>query len=71
MIIAPGSLSHSISQIKRAAKAGYGGLVLKSVVGEDKDGNASMKFMRRKSTFARWVCDEEGNPIFHWNGDLT
>jgi len=52
MIIAPGSLSHSISQIKRAAKAGYGGLVLKSVVGEDKDGNASMKFMRRKSTFA-------------------
>jgi len=70
IIIAPGPLSQSTSQIKRAAKAGYGGMVLKSVVGEDKDGNASMKALRRKSSFARWVYDEEGNPIFHWNGGL-
>jgi len=70
ILIAPGPLSQNISQIKRAAKADYGGMVLKSVVGEDKDGNASMKIMRRKSTFARWVYDEEGNPVFHWNGGL-
>jgi len=70
IIVAPGPLSQRISQIKRAAKAGYGGMVLKSVVGEDKDGNASMKALRKRSTFARWVYDEEGNPIFHWNGGL-
>jgi len=70
IIVAPGPLSQRISQIKRAAKAGYGGMVLKSVVGEDKDGNASMKVLRKRSTFARWVYDEEGNPIFHWNGGL-
>lgn len=70
IIVAPGPLSQSISQIKRAAKAGYGGMVLKSVVGEDRRGNASMSMMRRGSTFARWVYDDEGNPIFHWNGGL-
>jgi len=70
IIIAPGPLSQSISQIRRAAKTGYGGMVLKSVIGEDKDGNASMKALRRKSSFARWVYDDEGNPVFHWNGGL-
>ncbi|HIE18767.1 TPA: hypothetical protein EYP75_03475 [Candidatus Bathyarchaeota archaeon] len=70
IIIAPGPLSQNISQIKRAAKTGYGGMVLKSVVGEDKDGNTSMKALRKKSIFARWVYDDEGNPIFHWNGGL-
>jgi len=70
ILIAPGPLSQTISQIKRAAKSGYGGMVLKSVVGEDKDGNASMKALRKRSTFARWVYDDEGNPIFHWNGGL-
>ncbi len=70
VVIAPGPLSQRISQIERAARAGYGGMVLKSVVGEDKDGNASMKALRKGSSFARWVYDEEGNPIFHWSGGL-
>jgi len=70
ILIAPGPLSQSVSQIKRAANSGYGGMVLKSVVGEDKNGNASMKALRKRSTFARWVYDDEGNPVFHWNGGL-
>ena len=70
IVIAPGPFSQNTSQIKRAAKAGYGGMVLKSVVGEDRNGNASMKILRRKSSFARWVYDDEGNPVFHWNGGL-
>ncbi len=70
LIIAPGPLSQSLFHVKRAAKSGFGGMVLKSVVGEDKNGNASMKFLRAKPTFAKWVEDEEGNPVFHWNGGL-
>ena len=70
ILIAPGPLTQSLSRIKEAADAGYGGVVLKSVVGEDRHGNASMKMLRKRSTFARWVYDDEGNPIFHWNGGL-
>jgi hypothetical protein len=70
IIVAPGPLSHVLSQVERAAKSGYGGMVLKSVVGEDKNGNASMKLLRTKPNFARWVKDADGNPIFHWNGGL-
>jgi dihydroorotate dehydrogenase (fumarate) len=70
IIVAPGPLSQTTSQIERAVRAGYGGMVLKSVIGEDKNGNASMKSLRTKPSFVRWVKDEEGNPIFHWNGGL-
>lgn len=70
MIVAPGPLSHSVLQIERAARAGYGGMVLKSVVGEDKNGNASMKALRTKPNFAKWASDAEGNPVYHWNGGL-
>ncbi|MEM2887932.1 MAG: hypothetical protein QXR42_00430 [Candidatus Bathyarchaeia archaeon] len=70
VIVAPGPLSQTTSQIERAAASGFGGVVLKSVVGEDKHGNSSMKFLRTKPTFARWVIDDEGNPVYHWNGGL-
>jgi len=70
LVIAPGPLSQSLRQIERAARAGYGGMVLKSVIGEDKNGNASMRMLRTKPTFVRWVEDEEGNPVYHWNGGL-
>jgi dihydroorotate dehydrogenase (fumarate) len=70
LIVAPGPLSQAVFQVERAARAGYGGMVLKSVIGEDKHGNSSMKSLRAKPTFARWVNDEEGNPIYHWNGGL-
>jgi len=73
IVLAPGQLSRFTSQIERAARAGYGAIVLKSVVGEDRDGNASVKFLRRKPTFMRWYIDKrldpEGrNPTIHWNG---
>jgi dihydroorotate dehydrogenase (fumarate) len=70
VIIAPGPLSQSVAQVKSAAQTGYGGMVLKSVVGEDKKGNASMKSLRTKPRFAKWVVDAEGNPVYHWNGGL-
>ncbi|MBS7657036.1 hypothetical protein KEJ33_03840 [Candidatus Bathyarchaeota archaeon] len=70
IIVAPGPLSQTTSQIVRAATSGFGGMVLKSVVGEDKYGNSSMKMLRTKPTFARWVSDDEGNPVYHWNGGL-
>lgn len=75
IILAPGPLSQTSSQVERAFKAGYGAVVLKSVVGEDRNGGASMRFLRRKPTFMRWYVDEsldpEGrNPTVHWNGGL-
>ncbi len=42
---------------------------MKSVVGEDAKGNASMKKLRRTS-LGKWVFDEEGDPVFHWKGGL-
>jgi len=70
LIVAPGPLSQSPFQIKRAAKSGFGGMVLKSVIGENKEGNASMKSLRTRPTYTKWVEDEEENPVFHWNGGL-
>lgn len=69
VLLAPGQLSFNVQQIERACKAGYGAVVLKSVVGEDVKGNASMKKLRRVSP-GKWVFDEEGNPVFHWKGGL-
>ena len=69
IVLAPGHLSSHSKQIEEAAKSGFGAIVLKSVVGEDKKGNASMEINRRTSKFW-WVKDEEGNPILHWKGGL-
>jgi len=74
IILAPGQLTQYRHQIEKAAKAGFGAAVLKSVVGEDKHGNASMKIFRRKPTFMRWYYDKDDTehkyPIIHWNGGL-
>ncbi len=75
VILAPGPLSQRVSQIERACRAGYGAIVLKSVVGEDEHGNASMSFLRRKPSFMKWYIDREVDPegrypTIHWNGGL-
>ncbi|MCS7119772.1 MAG: hypothetical protein RMJ07_05590 [Nitrososphaerota archaeon] len=74
IILAPGPLSQYPEQIERAIRAGFGAIVLKSVVGEDKHGNASMHFLRRKPTFMRWFYDKDDvsrlYPILHWDGGL-
>jgi len=70
IIVAPGPLSQTTSQVVRAASSGFGGIVLKSVVGEDRNGDCSMKMLRTKPTYGRWVNDDEGNPVYHWNGGL-
>jgi len=76
IMVAPGQMTLSEGQIKRIADAGYGGLVLKSVVGEDKNSNASMAEygFRRKPTYIKTVFDETDTekkmPIIHWDGRL-
>jgi len=76
IMVAPGQMTLSEGQIKRIADAGYGGLILKSVVGEDKNGNASMAEygFRRKPTYIKTVFDENDTekkmPIIHWDGRL-
>jgi len=74
IILAPGQLTQYGHQIEKAVKAGFSAVVLKSVVGEDKHGNVSMKIFRRKPTFMRWYYDKDDRehkyPIMHWNGGL-
>ena len=72
ILVAPGQLSIHPFQIERIYQAGYGGCVLKSVVGEDKNGNCSMLSQRRKPTIIKTFYetnDKNGRfPIIHWNG---
>jgi len=72
ILVAPGQLTRTFSQILKIKKAGYGGCVLKSVVGEDKDGNCSMLEMRKPPTYIKTVYDEDDKekkcPIIHWDG---
>ena len=72
ILIAPGQLTRNFNQVLKIKKAGYAGCVLKSVVGEDKDGNCSMVRMRKPPTYIKTVYDEDDKerkfPIIHWNG---
>ncbi|MCM8819048.1 MAG: hypothetical protein NC915_06210 [Candidatus Omnitrophica bacterium] len=72
VLVAPGQLTRERSQIERIKKAGYSGCVLKSVVGEDKNGNCSMINYRKKMTYLKTVYEEfdkEGAfPVITWNG---
>lgn len=68
VLIAPGQLTREKSQIERIKKAGYSGCVLKSVVGENEDGNCSMAEYRKSMTYLKTVYDEENNPVIIWDG---
>ncbi|MCM8767492.1 MAG: hypothetical protein NC921_01750 [Candidatus Omnitrophica bacterium] len=72
VMVAPGQLTREKQQIERIKKGGYSGCVLKSVVGEDENGNCSMIRYRKSMTFLKTVYedfDKEGAfPIIMWNG---
>ena len=72
LLIAPGQLTIHTSQIAKIKKAGYGGCVLKSVVGEDEKGACSMAYQRKPSTYIKTVYDPDDKegafPIIHWDG---
>ncbi len=72
LIVAPGQLTVWRYQIENIKRAGFAGCVLKSVVGEDKDGKFSMDYQRVKATFIKTVYDEDDvegvRPIIQWNG---
>lgn len=72
IIVAPGQLTLNISQIEKIYLAGYSGCVLKSVIGEDKEGFCSMSSQRKKPTRIETFYekkDKEGiKPIIHWDG---
>jgi len=72
ILVAPGQLTINTTQVEKIKKAGYGGCVLKSVVGEDENGTCSMLHQRKKATYIKTVYDQDdknGNcPIIHWDG---
>ncbi|MGB9642357.1 MAG: hypothetical protein ACP5JO_01610 [Candidatus Ratteibacteria bacterium] len=74
LIVAPGQMTTSISQIERIKEAGFAGCVLKSVVAEDEKGHCSMIKLRKKPTYVETVYDNEDTegryPIIHWDGGL-
>jgi len=74
LIVAPGQMTTSISQIENIKEARFAGCVLKSVVAEDKKGHCSMVKLRKKPSYVETVYDEqdiEGRyPIIHWDGGL-
>ncbi|MGC8805726.1 MAG: hypothetical protein ACP5QD_07340, partial [Candidatus Ratteibacteria bacterium] len=59
LIVAPGQMTTSISQIERIKEAGFAGCVLKSVVAEDEKGHCSMIKLRKKPTYVETVYDNE------------
>ena len=72
IIVAPGQLSVHPFQIEKIYQAGYAACVLKSVVGEDKNGNCSMFSQRKRATKIETFYeknDKDGRfPIIHWDG---
>jgi len=68
VLIAPGQLTRETYQIRMIKEAGYSGCVLKSVIGEDENGNCSMLKQRKKMTYLKTIYDEEDNPVIQWDG---
>ncbi len=68
ILIAPGQLTREVGQIKMIKEAGYSGCVLKSVIGEDEEGNCSMLNQRKKMTYLKTIYDQEDNPVIQWDG---
>ncbi len=73
IIVAPGQMSMHDNQIDSEDRAGYGGLVLKSFVGEAPNGSCSMDFWRTEGNYTRTYYEpgyrvDGSRPIVHWNG---
>lgn len=72
LIVAPGQLTVHSAQIESIREAGFAACVLKSVVGESKNGNCSMVNQRKRATYIRTfyeATDVNGErPIIHWDG---
>jgi len=72
ILIAPGQLTRVEKQIFQIKEANFAGCVLKSVVGEDENGNCSMISYRNPPTYLKNVYDDfdvdKKFPIIHWDG---
>ena len=74
ILVAPGQLTTHPAYISKIKKASYAGCVLKSVVGEDENGNCSMISQRKAPTYIKTVYDSDDKkrifPIIQWDGRL-
>ncbi|MCK4401683.1 hypothetical protein KAW08_05220 [bacterium] len=74
VIVAPGQITRTTSQVNLISKAGYGGFVLKSFVGEDQNGHCSMSEFRMKPEWIKTFYEPDDTkgerPIIHWKGRL-
>lgn len=74
IMVAPGQITLTKGQVGLISEAGYGGLVLKSFVGEDQTGSCSLNSFRVKPTWIKTFFEAEDikgeHPIIHWNGRL-
>jgi len=72
VIVAPGQLTRTEKQIAQIKEANFAGCVLKSIVGEDENGNCSMILYRNSPTYLKSVYDDfdidKKFPIIHWDG---
>ncbi|MEN6358037.1 MAG: hypothetical protein ABFD83_13245 [Armatimonadota bacterium] len=72
LIVAPGQMTLRTSQVESIHEAGFAGCVLKSVVGESRNGCCSMINQRKHASYIRTFHkgdDPEGKrPIIHWDG---
>ncbi|HRR96906.1 MAG TPA: hypothetical protein P5150_09300 [Candidatus Ratteibacteria bacterium] len=72
ILVAPGQLTRTQTQIRQIREAGFGGCVLKSVAGEDKEGNCSMELYRTPPTYLKSIYEnydiDKKFPIIHWDG---
>lgn len=72
VLVAPGQLTLNENQIERIYKSNFAGCVLKSVIGEDENGNCSMMEMRKPPTRIETFYEENDKngefPIIHWDG---
>ncbi len=74
VIVAPGQITRTPSHVNLISKAGYGGFVLKSFVGEDQNGHCSMSEFRMKPKWIKTFHEPDDikgeRPIIHWKGGL-
>lgn len=74
LIVAPGQMTLRVSQIEAIRNAGFAGCVLKSVIGESKNGGCSMINQRKRASYIKTFYDPDDitgeRPIIHWNGRL-
>lgn len=74
VMVAPGQITRTKAQVGLISEAGYGGLVLKSFVGEDRSGSCSLKSFRLKPKWIKTFYEADDlkgeYPIIHWNGGL-